>query len=83
MQNPLVIESNGEPWVVPDWPAVADQFDGVHLTMMGLLTFQGLPVATPLGATALLGWDSESTCWFIDPAVEWVPWTTESSHRRR
>jgi hypothetical protein len=41
---------------VPDWLAVADDYDAVHLSMAGFLT------ATR--STTLRHWDSESTLWF-------------------
>ncbi|GAA1842919.1 hypothetical protein ACFQZV_11550 [Microbacterium koreense] len=57
-------------WVQPDWAAVAQEFDGVHLTVAGYLT-----AATRLidvgddRASVLAGWAPDSTYWFAPAAV--------------
>ena len=53
--------------VVPDFGAVARDWDAVHLTVGGLLTAEQVAVDGPAGATELQGWDAEQTVW-----LRWV-----------
>lgn len=50
--------------VVPDFAAVARDWDGVHLTLGGLLTGDQVRLDGPEGPTELQGWDAEQTVWF-------------------
>jgi hypothetical protein len=50
-------------WVVPDWSALSEQFDGIHLTVEGLIRTQGVEVETDRGPAMLQSWDAESTAW--------------------
>ncbi|MFI6431545.1 hypothetical protein [Rhodococcus oryzae] len=52
-------------WFIPDWAAVAADYDAVHLTMIGYLTTPGIaiPLAARAGATVLAGWDPDATFW--------------------
>ncbi|QZS56051.1 hypothetical protein [Rhodococcus opacus] len=52
-------------WFIPDWTAVADDYDAVHLTLHGYLTTPGLaiPLADNNGATVLAGWNPDATWW--------------------
>ncbi len=67
-------------WHIPDWAAVAEHWDAVHLTMIGYLTTPGtvIPLAERPGATLLAGWDPDATFWLCDDllsvdgeATEW------------
>jgi hypothetical protein len=49
--------------LVPDWSAVAQDWDAVHLTLGGLLTAEQMRVESPAGWTQLGGWDCEQTVW--------------------
>jgi hypothetical protein len=51
------------PWLVPDWKAVAEQFDGVHVSIGGHLSTAY--TAWPIGDhfTILSGWHPDSTFW--------------------
>src|SRR5439155_5098853 len=49
--------------VLPDWEAAADLFDGIHLTVEGLIRVQGLRLETAQGAAMLDDWDAEATAW--------------------
>lgn len=58
--------------LVPDWPAVAAVYDGVHLTWAGFLTVDARPI--PSGEREMTGlrrWGSERTAWLgpvhLDP----------------
>ncbi len=53
--------------LVPDFAAVARDWDAVHLTLGGLLTAEQVRVDGPGGATELQGWDAEQTVW-----LRWV-----------
>jgi hypothetical protein len=48
----------------PDWSKVAEDWDGVHLSVGGLLTAQDVPYRSDGVTTELRGWDMESTAWF-------------------
>jgi hypothetical protein len=50
-------------WVAPGWEVVAEEFDGVHLTVEGLIRAQGVEIETDRGRAKLGNWDSESTAW--------------------
>lgn len=66
-------------WAIPDWAAVAEEWDAVHLTVTGYLTTAtrahhvGDEVHTVLG-----GWGPDETCWLADvlqadgPVSVWV-----------
>jgi hypothetical protein len=49
--------------LLPDWQAVARDWDGVHLSIGGLLTTQRVAVDTGGRRAQLDSWDSESTVW--------------------
>lgn len=54
-------------WLIPDWPAVATEYDAVHLSVLGYLTTAGMPIG--VGAdhvTLLAGWDPDATYWLTD-----------------
>ncbi|TQF66380.1 hypothetical protein FK531_17905 [Rhodococcus spelaei] len=52
-------------WFIPDWLAVAADYDAVHLTVHGYLTTPGIaiPLAAHAGATVLGGWNPDATFW--------------------
>ncbi len=55
-------------WVVPDWAAIAERFDAVHLTLRGWLRASG--TAVPIGdttASVIAGWTPDTTVWLRDP----------------
>jgi hypothetical protein len=54
-------------WLIPDYAAVAADYDGVHMTIGGYLTTAGraLPVSGS-AATMLAGWDPDQTYWLAD-----------------
>jgi len=47
----------------PDWHRVASEWDGVHLTLMGLLTAPFVRHNSAAGTTMLWSWDTEGTFW--------------------
>jgi len=83
-----VPQSEGWSWVMPDWSAVAEEYDGVHLTVAGYLSTAGAPLAagavpdagTALAAlTVLAGWAPGETWWLndvLEPAGEPTGWQT-------
>jgi hypothetical protein len=54
-------------WLIPDYEAVAADYDGIHLSVGGYLTTAGraLPVSGD-AATMLAGWDPDLTFWLGD-----------------
>jgi hypothetical protein len=55
-------------WVVPDYAAVAAEFDAVHLTVAGWLSIAGRPLPVPGtdASTYLAGWGPDVTWWLAD-----------------
>ncbi len=54
-------------WVQPDWLSVAQDYDGVHLSLGAYLSGAGevIPVG-PTVATVVAGWNPDETFWFTD-----------------
>ncbi len=52
-----------ERWLTPNWAAVAKDWDGVHLTLGGLLTAEKVRAASAAGWTMHRFWDIEQTMW--------------------
>lgn len=53
-------------WLMPDWSAVAAEYDGVHLTVSGYLTAAGRHPAVGPSGTVLSGWNPDETYWLND-----------------
>ena len=53
----------------PDWDHVAAQWDGVHLTFLGLLTTPFVRYSSAAGTTMLWSWDTEGTVWLPGNSV--------------
>lgn len=51
------------PEIVPDWPAVARDWDGVHVSLGGMLLATDVWVADAAGSSRFWGWDCEGTYW--------------------
>jgi hypothetical protein len=49
-------------WIVPDWQLVAQDWDGVHVSMAGYLSTAGVAA----GETLLAGWDADQALWLRD-----------------
>lgn len=66
-------------WVMPDWQAVAEANDVVHLPVVGWLRTAGIAVPGADGvASVLAGWDPDAAFWLtscpahVGQPVEWV-----------
>jgi hypothetical protein len=67
-------------WLIPDWAAVAADWDAVHVSVAGYLTTatRALPLAGADTATVLAGWDPDQTWWLTDvlqqagPSEHWT-----------
>jgi hypothetical protein len=65
-------------WAIPDFHAVAGDYDAVHLTVAGYLATAGRAVRAGEWQTVLAGWNPDETWWLTDtpervgPAVRWV-----------
>ncbi|WP_349898803.1 hypothetical protein [Parafrigoribacterium soli] len=69
-------------WLIPDWAAVASDFDAVHLTVFGYLATAGRAVAAGNSHTVLAGWNPDETHWLTDVLAESgapTDWHRESS----
>lgn len=51
------------PWLLPDWKAISENYDGVHISIAGFIAaaYQALPVRD--GFTILTGWRLDETLW--------------------
>ena len=66
-------------WKIPDWLAVARDYDGVHLGIGAYLALAGqcLEIDEKY-ASVIAGWDPDQTFWFTGelrcygPAQEWI-----------
>lgn len=76
-------------WVMPDWSLVAQDFDGVHLTVAGYLAAAGTAISVDCDtASVIAGWDPDMTWWFrdvkyLDDVVEWSQLTGSVNHEWR
>lgn len=71
-------------WAIPDWQAVARDYDGVHLSVAGYLRTAGSALDAAGMKTMLAGWAPAETWWLNDvltPAGEPVNWTAAPEHR--
>lgn len=72
-------------WCIPDWPAVAADWDAVHVSVAGYLTTatRALPLAGGRAATVLAGWNPDETWWLTDvlAASTDQPQTWHNPHR--
>lgn len=64
-------------WFIPDWQAVAGDYDAVHVSVHGYLTTAGEAHPVPGGNTVLAGWNPDVTYWLCDVTAG----TTEYWHR--
>ncbi|MGH2828981.1 MAG: hypothetical protein ACRDJM_00710 [Actinomycetota bacterium] len=55
------------PFLSPNWEAVARDYDGVHLSEIGRLTTESVPLSLGAGVCMLECWDTEATEW-----MRWV-----------
>ncbi len=64
-------------WLIPDYSAVAADYDAIHLTVLGYLTTAGRDLPAAGARTMLAGWDPDTTYWLTDslvpagPATRW------------
>ncbi len=68
-------------WVVPDWSAVAAEWDAVHLTIAQYLALAGRILDVSDGVASLVaGWSPDCTVWLTDAVRLWgepQPWALE------
>ena len=62
-------------WLVPDWGAAAEEWDGVHVSLGGLLTTERVRYESEGGVSMLLFTESELTYWLrgFPSAAEGLP----------
>ena len=72
--------------LVPDWARVATEWDGIHLTFMGLLTAPFVRHSSAAGTSMLWSWDTEGTLWlpgnFVRAGAPLVPLDRDASEFR-
>lgn len=65
-------------WLIPDYAAVAADYDAVHLSVAGYLATAGRALPVGDASTMLAGWDPDATYWLTDvlspagPPTDWV-----------
>jgi hypothetical protein len=62
-----IVRPAGSGRLDPDWSKVAEEWDGVHLSIGGWLTAEDVPYQSGGITTELRSWDMESTAWFRWP----------------
>ena len=53
-------------WLIPDYAAVAADWDGVHVSLLGYLASAGAAMAVEGGHTVLAGWEPHATWWLTN-----------------
>jgi hypothetical protein len=53
-------------WVIPDYTAVAAEYDAIHVTVLGYLTTAGRDLPAGQARTLLAGWNPDTTYWLTD-----------------
>lgn len=74
-------------WVIPDWSAVSQDYDAVHLTVLGYLSAatRALDVGDGV-ATVIAGWGPDETRWLtrvVPDAATAHPWERDEVDRWR
>jgi SAM-dependent methyltransferase len=65
-------------WLIPDFAAVAADYDAIHVSVAGYLATAGRALPVGDGRTVLAGWNPDQTFWLADvlayagPATHWV-----------
>lgn len=65
-------------WLIPDFAAIGQDYDAVHLSVAGYLATAGRALPVGDACTLLAGWDPDQTYWLNDilalggPATTWV-----------
>jgi hypothetical protein len=65
------------PWMIPDYAAVAGDYDAVHVSVAGYLAAAGRALPVGDACTMLAGWDPDATWWLTDalspagPPADW------------
>ncbi|WP_052748388.1 hypothetical protein [Cellulomonas sp. FA1] len=74
-------------WLVPDHRAIADAYDGVHVTVLAWAAAAGRALSVGDGtATVLAGWDPDATYWYTDDVTICTPgrrWCRDDARWRR
>jgi hypothetical protein len=75
-------------WLIPDWAAVAADYDAVHVSVAGYLTTatRALVLNDATAATVLAGWSPDQTWWLTDtlklPSPHPQQWTVDADSGR-
>ncbi|MFC7446504.1 hypothetical protein [Rhodococcus daqingensis] len=70
-------------WVIPDWPRLTEQYEGVHLTVAGYLAAAGTAIDVDAEtASVISGWAPDETFWLTDTAwigADTLTWVLDDS----
>jgi hypothetical protein len=70
-------------WLIPDFAAVAEDYDAVHVSLAGYLATAGRALRVDDACTILAGWNPDQTYWLTDtltlagPATKWAKFGEE------
>lgn len=64
------IWGEGQRWFLPNWYAVASEFDVVHLTTTAYLQLAGRVLAVQDGMTMVAGWGPDESVWLREATVD-------------
>lgn len=70
-------------WVIPDWYAVAQEYDAVHLTVAGYLAASGTVISVGDDSASMISaWNPDETWWLVNPLQigQSVTWTFDGTH---
>jgi hypothetical protein len=73
---------SADEWRIPDWQAVAADFDAVHLTVAGYLGTATRLLRSGRAGTVLAGWDPDQTYWLgdvLEPVGDTVGWRRDDT----
>lgn len=59
-----------EPWLLPDWNKIADDYAGIHVTIGGYLASSGKAMRVGDSYTMLAGWVPDGTLWLRDISTQ-------------
>lgn len=72
-------------WVIPDWAAVAEEWDAVHLPIAQYLALAGCTIDVGGGTASLIaGWDPDRTVWLTGSVRAWgdsQQWAADEGNR--
>ena len=56
--------------IAPDWGGLSSEYEGVHLSFLGLLTTPSVPITSKAGRSMMWSWEQEGTFWLDTPLLK-------------